>query len=406
MNDISFILISNKNERINKLSEIIKKLYLDSEILTTDNFNSGLDLITVNKPALVFCDESINDKSIIDFYKKLIESKLRNKIYFIVVSEVDDFEHLQKYIDLDFDDYLIGHERTQIIYNRIRLGRKILSMKLKIEHENLLLYKMSKQLEQDLKNILTISTKFIQARLPASHEMLNDISSTSVWIAEKFNQLSKQDIKDIEIASYFCEAGRLFLPDNFLKRPVMSNGRVIDPVMNQIPIVSKELVSEIDRFKNVGDILYHIYENMDGTGIPEQVQAWQIPLGSRIIRAVLDFEENMYFNNLSAEASIDKLKGRINRIYDGRVINLLEEYIERHKKDKVYSNDISLLLSELKPDMKISREIKSNSGIKLMNSDTILTEKNIQMLINHSSTDPILGYIYVYRDSIPELKID
>lgn len=406
MNDISFILISNKNERINKLSEIIKKLYLDSEILTTDNFNSGLDSITVNKPALVFCDEIINDKSIIDFYKKLIESKLRNKIYFIVVSEVDDFKHLQKYIDLDFDDYLIGHERTQIIYNRIRLGRKILSMKLKIEHENLLLHKMSKQLEQDLKNILTISTKFIQARLPASHEMLNDISATSVWIAEKFNQLSKQDIKDIEIASYFCEAGRLFLPDNFLKRPVMSNGRVIDPMMNQIPIVSKELVSEIDRFKNVGDILYHIYENMDGTGIPEQVQAWQIPLGSRIIRAVLDFEENMYFNNLSAEASIDKLKGRINRIYDGRVINLLEEYIERHKKDKIYSNDISLLLSELKPDMKISREIKSNSGIKLMNSDTILTEKNIQMLINHSSTDPILGYIYVYRDSIPELKID
>jgi len=406
MTNISFILISESSLRIEKLTEVIRKFHFESEIFSTDDINTGLDLVLVNKQALIFCDEKIKGKDVVDFYNQIINHKLREKIYFIVVSEEDDFDHLQKYIDLEFDDYLIGHERTQIIYNRIKLGVKILSLKLKIMHENLLLKKMSKQLEEDLNNILKISTKFIQARLPVTHEMLKDISDTSVWIAEKFNQLSKQDIKDIEIASYFCQAGRLFLPDNLLKTPVMSNGRVVNSMMNQIPIVSKDIVSSIEKFENVGKILHHIYENMDGTGIPNQIQSWQIPLGSRIIRAVLDFEEYMFFNGLDPIASINKLKGRINRIYDGRVINLLEEYIEKNGKHVNIENDFPLLLTELKPNMIISREIKANSGLKLMNSGIALTEKNIQMLINHSSTDPILGRIYVYRDSIPELEID
>lgn len=406
MIDISYILVTKNSERIARLSEIIRLLHNESEIFTSSDTLDALNLITLNKPAIVFCDEMVGSNSVFDLYNHLVENNIRNKVYFIVVNEHDDYAHLVPYIDAGFDDYLIGHERKQIIYNRIRLGVRILSMHLKSEHENTLLHKATIQLEEDLKNIIKISTKFIQARLPASYEMLSNIAQTSVWIAEKFNQLSIQDIKNIEIAAYFCQAGRLFLPDEMLKKPVMSNGRVINPMMNMIPVVSKDIVSSIEKFKEVGDLLYHLYENLDGTGIPSRIQSWQIPLGSRIIRAVLDFEENMYFNNLDARSSIEKLKGRINRIYDGRVINLLEEYIETQGKSSAYGDDIALLLSELKPQMIIAREIKSNSGLKLMNPGVELTEKNIQILINHSSTDPILGYIYVYRESVPEMKID
>lgn len=406
INDISYIIINDNSIRTEKLTELIKELDINSEVIHSSEFNDCLDNIILSKPAVVFCDEVFGNKNVFDLDNELKKRNIRSKVYLIVVSDLDEYEHLTKYIDAGFDDYLIGHEKKQIIHNRIRLGTKILSMHLKIEHENYLLHKLSQQLEEDLKNIIKISTKFIQARLPASHEMMSNIAVTSIWIAEKFNQLSKQDIKDIEIASYFCQAGRLFLPDDLLKKPVMSNGRVLNPMMNQIPIVSKEIATSIDKFKNVGEILFHIYENLDGTGIPSKIQSWQIPLASRIIRAVLDFEENMYFNNLDAKSSIEKLKGRINRIYDGRVINLLEEYIEKQGKQNNYEEDFALLLSELKPSMIISREIKANSGMKLMNSGAELSEKNIQMLINHSSTDPILGYIYVFRDSIPEIKID
>lgn len=407
MININFILISTNDVRIQKFTEVIHLLYPENSIIVSKSINEAKDIIILNKPAIIFCDENINNFNILDFYNQTIEMKIREKIYFIVVSESDDFEHLQKYIDAEFDDYLIGHERTQIIYNRIRLGTKILSMKLKIQHENLLLIKMSKQLEEDIDNILKLSTKFIQSRLPASSNMLQDIAKMSVWIADKFNQFSKQDIRDIEIASYFCQAGRLFLPDNLLKTPVMSNGRVNNQMMYQIPIVTKEIVSSIDKFKNVGEILYHIYENLDGSGIPDKSQSWQIPLGSRIIRAVLDFEENRYFNNLEPKETIEKLKSRINRIYDGRVVNLLEEYIETQDLSETNKrNDVALLLSDLKANMITSREIKSNSGIKLIGENQTLSDKHIQMLVNHSSTDPILGYIYIQKDSIESIKFD
>jgi len=407
MININFLLISTDEVRVQKLTEVIQLLYPENNIISTSSSHEAKDLLILNKPAIIFCEETLPDSDIFDFYHEIIDLNLRDKIYFIVISENDDFDHLQKYIDAEFDDYLIGHNRTQIIYNRIRLGTKILSMKLKIQHENLLLQKMSKQLEEDIDNILKLSTKFIQSRLPASSDMLQDIAKMSVWIADKFNQFSKQDIKDIEIASYFCQAGRLFLPDNLLKTPVMSNGRVNNQMMYQIPIVTKEIVSSIEKFKSVGEILYHIYENLDGSGIPDKIQAWQIPLGSRIIRAVLDFEENRSFNNLDPKTTIEKLKSRVNRIYDGRVINLLEEYVDTQdltETDK--RNDIALLLSELKANMVTSREIKANSGIKLIGENQALSDKHIQMLVNHSSTDPILGYIYIKKDSIESIKFD
>jgi response regulator RpfG family c-di-GMP phosphodiesterase len=407
MININFLLISTDEVRVQKLTEVIQLLYPENNIISTSSSHEAKDLLILNKPAIIFCEETLPDSDIFDFYHEIIDLNLRDKIYFIVISENDDFDHLQKYIDAEFDDYLIGHNRTQIIYNRIRLGTKILSMKLKIQHENLLLQKMSKQLEEDIDNILKLSTKFIQSRLPASSDMLQDIAKMSVWIADKFNQFSKQDIKDIEIASYFCQAGRLFLPDNLLKTPVMSNGRVNNQMMYQIPIVTKEIVSSIEKFKSVGEILYHIYENLDGSGIPDKIQAWQIPLGSRIIRAVLDFEENRSFNNLDPKTTIEKLKSRVNRIYDGRVINLLEEYVDTQdltETDK--RNDIALLLSELKANMVTSREIKANSGIKLIGENQTLSDKHIQMLVNHSSTDPILGYIYIKKDSIESIKFD
>ncbi len=407
MININFLLISTDEVRVQKLTEVIQLLYPENNIISTSSSHEAKDLLIINKPAIIFCEETLPDSDIFDFYHEIIDLNLRDKIYFIVISENDDFDHLQKYIDAEFDDYLIGHNRTQIIYNRIRLGTKILSMKLKIQHENLLLQKMSKQLEEDIDNILKLSTKFIQSRLPASSDMLQDIAKMSVWIADKFNQFSKQDIKDIEIASFFCQAGRLFLPDNLLKTPVMSNGRVNNQMMYQIPIVTKEIVSSIEKFKSVGEILYHIYENLDGSGIPDKIQAWQIPLGSRIIRAVLDFEENRSFNNLDPKTTIEKLKSRVNRIYDGRVINLLEEYVDTQdltETDK--RNDIALLLSELKANMVTSREIKANSGIKLIGENQTLSDKHIQMLVNHSSTDPILGYIYIKKDSIESIKFD
>jgi response regulator RpfG family c-di-GMP phosphodiesterase len=407
MVSINFIIITPNTLRVEKLTEVITSLFPENQIKHSPDLRNAIDLIKVNKPAIIFCDENLPDFDATELLNFSIKHHIREKLYLVVVSEIDDFNHLQKYIDLEFDDYLIGHERTQIVYNRIRLGAKILSMKLKIQHENKLLQLMSKQLEEDINNIIKLSTQFIQSRLPVSAYMLSNIAKISVWIAERFNQFSKQDIKDIEIAAYFCQAGRLFLPDKFLKTPVMKNGRVTDPMMNQIPVFSKEIVSSIEKFQNVGEILYHIYENLDGSGIPNKIQNWQIPLGSRIIRAVLDFEENRYFNELDAKQTIEKLKSRINRIYDGRVINLLEEYIEKQELTEIQiSNDVAYLLSDLTPEMVTAREIKANSGLKLIGENLTLTEKHIQMLINHSSTDPILGYIYIKKESIPKIDID
>src|SRR6185295_2798392 len=129
-------------------------------------------------------------------------------------------------------------------------------------------------------NLIKLSLKFLQKSIPSSYELLHRVASSSQWILNQFPDILESQIREIKIAAYFAQAGRMFLPDNMLNEPVMVDGKPSHNLMYQVPIQSKEIVAEIKGLENVGVILFHIYENMDGSGIPDRISAWQIPIES------------------------------------------------------------------------------------------------------------------------------
>jgi len=394
LDTIKYLVFSRSSEKVNFINVYLKENYGDDEIINAGNGLDAKNYLRKNPFSIVFVDDNLPKINGKDLSREF--SNIKNNIrYFILLTDDESNENVRGIIDAEADDYIVGEVRENVLYNKLRIANRFISNKRDLVNENEALATLTSELEKDVDNMIELSAKFLQARMPSSYEMLRNISKKSLWIAENFPDLTRQEIREIEIAAYFCQAGRIFLPDSLLKIPVMSNGVPRDKLMYQVPVAAREIVSSIDRFKGVSELLYHIYENMDGTGIPDQKQNWQIPVGSRIIRVVLDYEENKYLNKLQPKSILEKLKSRVNRLYDGRAINLLEQYVLTYESKIDHSDEEAILLAELKGGMVLSRDLVTNSGMKLIGAGTRLTDKSVDLILNHSTTDPILGYIYI-----------
>ena len=390
---IKFLILDSKEERISRLSSYISELYPENKIMFAHDGIEGWNLIEQNQPSVILCEETLPKRDALDILHSLQRRNL-DLFYFIVVTETNTYDHIKTLVDKGFDDYLTDNSNIGVVHNRFRISIRTLLLKNKILEENWLLQKMANDLEEESNHLIEISARFLQSRMPASYEMLKRIAIISKWIAEQFKEFDKDALRNVEIAAYFCQAGRIFLPDNLLKLPVMSNGQPRHELMFQVPVASRDIVSSIEKFKPVGEILYHIYENLDGSGIPDHLQAWKIPLASRIIRVVLDYEENIFLNHISSDEALEKLKSRSGRLYDPRIIQLLEQYVRESESTSI-EKEMGILLGELRPGMVLTRDLVSSSGLKLLSSSSVIDERKLNTIISHSTSDPIYGYIYV-----------
>ena len=99
-------------------------------------------------------------------------------------------------------------------------------------------------------------------------------------------RLSPQEQDLIHTAALFHDIGKFIFPDDIL----LSDTRLTDEqyeIVKQHPAVGAELISEIEGYGPVAEVVRHHHERMDGRGYPDGLDGSEIPLGSRII-AVAD----------------------------------------------------------------------------------------------------------------------
>jgi hypothetical protein len=94
---------------------------------------------------------------------------------------------------------------------------------------------------------------------------------------------------------------------------------------------------------------------------------------------------------------LEEIKKLARRVYDNRVVILLEEYVNVvAKRSKNENAPTSVLLVDLQEGMTLAGDIVTNAGLKLMNAGTVLRSHLIDRLMSHNTMDPILGNIYVH----------
>lgn len=392
---LSFLIIDDEPTIIVTLQSIISRAFPNAAVDTASNGSEGWAVLQAKTPSIVICDLQLPGLSGIDLCKKVRSNEILKETYFIIITASTVKEQRIEALESGADDYLNKPLTTEDLTAKLRSAIRVVQMQERLRAENVKLIKASQQLEKDYEEMVQLTIGFLQSRFAQTIPMLGRVTKAVQWIGNQFNEFTDVERKELEFASQLSYVGKLFLPDSLMYYPISIDGKPSHELMNQVPHSAKMILSAVKRLDNIGDILHKMHENFDGSGFPDRLQSWQIPMSARILRVVLDFEELRDRTRKSPQEAYLHIQRAAKRLYDNRVVLLLGEYISRNSGAITQNTSRPVQLQDLMEGMVLARDIYTNSGMKLLPADATLSVNTIAKILSHASTDPIIGNIYV-----------
>jgi response regulator RpfG family c-di-GMP phosphodiesterase len=149
----------------------------------------------------------------------------------------------------------------------------------------------------------------------------------------------------------------------------------------RLPEINESLIAHIPRLEPVCEILRQQNKNFDGTGLPaDGVRGAEIPLGARILRAVLDFD-TLESAGVDAADAMNAMRGRIG-YYDPDVLRTLAG-VATERACLWITEDVPL--GGISDGMVFAEDIRTRDGRLLISRGQEVTGALQERLRNHRS---------------------
>jgi response regulator RpfG family c-di-GMP phosphodiesterase len=390
MHEFRFIISSEDKQNLKILSNVLNKLYPDSSLTQFDDGLEAWKNIEKYDYFTVFIT-SFNTQGLNAFQvqKKIHESGKVNKTYSIFISEKQDKEFNIKTITQGFDDYMSTPFALDEIISKLKSATRAIKLTYELNQEKKSIFTLKKELLEFRDRTFDIIKTLQKTRFPDSDKLNARLKDASVFIGRELN-VEEGELKDIELAAELCLINRMFLSDAVLRNPLMKDGHPASELVPQAQNFASNLLAKVWGADNISKIVNHLYENFDGTGVPRGDRGWQIPLGSRILRVLLDFEDLIVFKKIPQVKALEEIDHDRSRVYDPTVICLFDQFLgySNNREKRIEVKD--LIVGKV-----VSRNIFTTSGNKIVGAGTTITQEKLDRLLNIIDSDPILGHIYI-----------
>lgn len=391
-----FLIIDKEETVLKTLRTLISKAFPNSTVYSARDGEKGWDfLVKPPRKPIVISTDKMPKLSGYQLLRRIRADENLNNTYFISITEFRENDQRKKALQSGADDYLTKPFAIEEIITKLKAATSIVEMKAKMINTDKIINGLKEDLEFDIKSIMDIIYEFQQNRMPDSSEALENIENASIAIAREIGDYTEKQLTELTYAARLCYTGKLCLPDKSINGPVMKKGFIANKIMMDVPEFASEVISKIRGFKNISDILYHLYENFDGSGFPDKLKNWQIPISSRILRVVMDFEEFFKINREKEDKAMEIIYHESKRLYDFNVVARFDQYLASEEYIRNAGIDIHMEFDELDEGMVLSRSIFTESGMLVLSAGMVLTEEGIDKLTEIRQSDPIIGKIFV-----------
>ena len=114
------------------------------------------------------------------------------------------------------------------------------------------------------------------------------VAKYSVMIAKKMGYNSEK-IDDLYRACMLHDIGKISTPDSILLKPGKLTPLEYEIIKEHV-VVSYELLSDVDIYKDIAEIVRHHHEHYDGSGYPQGLKGDEIPMMSQIMTVADSFD--------------------------------------------------------------------------------------------------------------------
>jgi response regulator RpfG family c-di-GMP phosphodiesterase len=156
-------------------------------------------------------------------------------------------------------------------------------------------------------------------------------------IAQKF-RMSVESINNLYYASVLHNAGAMDIPYQILAKKSQLTPEEFK-LIRDLPKKSAELIKPIEFLKPVLPVVLYLHENYDGSGYPSGLKKEQIPLGARIMSAVVAYESMVqgrpYRQRLDPDEALREIKKFSGTQFDPSVVDVFLQ-LARQKNFRNY----------------------------------------------------------------------
>jgi len=276
-------------------------------------------------------------------------------------------------------DIFVGAVKDGIRYNQLITGERDL---------------LSKTLNGSIKvmiDILAVQNPLIFSQASRLRKLAHDLA-----IALQIEEQSWE----IELAALLCQIGAVTIPHEILEK--WQVGVVLKEseteMISAIPRMGRQLIKNIPRMEKIAEAVG--YQNCTYTGRinAESPTGEAIPLISRILKIIVDFDR-FQENTYGAAATLQMMLNR-QSAYDPHILGLFRTKVLR--VDDKFTGKLTktigekeIFVEELKSGMVLTRDVIDRNSTLIVAKGTFVTEVLIYKLINYFRSQVIITPVFI-----------
>ena len=310
---------------------LLERLFRDDYFcLTAASGEEAIKLLEQHDVALVITDQRMPRMTGIELLKKTAE--LRPQMVRMLLTGYTDVEALVEAINCGLIYMYVQKPwnnddlKSKVIRGLEHYERNKRHHVLEIANERL-----STRVKEMKAGFVCALMKLLQDRDQAAYRHASQVSHFASLVGKQIG-LSEEDCIELSAAALLHEIGIIGVNDSNHGAPACLHNN-----MEKNSEAGEQILSLVPEFRQIADIVLFQRENFDGSGNPRGLMGDQIPLGSRILRAVDEYallttskDSNTSENSQEAIAF---LKEGCEKSFDPLVVQVIERVAASHPAD-------------------------------------------------------------------------
>ena len=200
----------------------------------------------------------------------------------------------------------------------------------------------------------------------------------------------------IYLAGLYYSIGVASLPDQLRNKTIDKMSFSQKQQWARSAQISSEILKEIPPFEKAANIVKHIFEHVDGTGLPDKLIGDDIPLGSKILALVIHYDHvlqgKVYSYLLNQEEALIKVKSLVDKAFDSKVLRAFELLLSRKNTENF---EYAISANKIIEGMVASQDVLNQHGKILIAKNISISGALIDALLSYQKTkdSPVIVFV-------------
>lgn len=280
------------------------------------------------------------------------------------------------------------------------LGKASAMLRLKRVYDQLRADKLEMQrlhqaMERRFDHLLALLVHIVDLSVPGSAVRGAEMATLAARLAERF-EIPAVLLQDLDVAARLHEIGKLLHAAEATGEEGPED--VIEGDQWRYVVAAKTLFEQTEGLEGAAELIGAIFENWDGTGHPDRLRQGQIPLRSRILRILIDYQASLAGPAAgNPVAAVEALQHHAGTRYDPLAVAYFDAIVRSAGDSDWRETRMRVPIAELAEGMVLADDLVTSSGVKLLAKGAALSAPTLETILRRHRSDPIVHGAWIER---------